>query len=138
MIKTLFTVFVCLASASALRSVHADLITGRILCDANQNLTADAGDAGVAGALIVIVSEAGGFSNAVITAANGSFGLAIPPFDASAYRRDPLFSLSSVEDSLGRGGYCKDIPPYLQDAKGKRPPVNPVRLPGLFSTTFWR
>ncbi len=96
MIKTLFTAILCLASVSALRPIHADLITGRILCDANQNLAADAGDAGVAGALIVIVSEAGGFSNAVITAANGSFSLAIPPFDASAYRRDPL-SQSYIE-----------------------------------------
>jgi hypothetical protein len=96
MTKSLSTAGLCLFVASLLCSAHADVITGRILCDANKNMTADAGDAGVAGALVVIVSEAGGSSNAAITAADGSFSMTIPNFNASAYRQDPL-SQSYIE-----------------------------------------
>jgi hypothetical protein len=87
--------FFCFALLS-LAPVRAGEVVGRVLCDANNNLTNDEADLGMAGVMVVVVSEAGGFSNSTVTLANGSFSLTIPDFDAAAYRRDPL-SQSYIE-----------------------------------------
>jgi hypothetical protein len=77
-------------------SPRAGTVTGRILCDANTNMVADPGDAGISGVMVIVVSEAGGFSNSAVTLGDGSFSMSLPDFDASAYRRDPL-SQSYIE-----------------------------------------
>ncbi len=96
MLKTIPALGVCLGLASVLHSARADVVSGRVLCDANNNLTNDAGDLGLASVMVVVVSEAGGFSNSTVTLPDGSFSLTIPNFDALAYRRDPL-SQSYIE-----------------------------------------
>src|ERR1051325_2178851 len=86
----------CLCCLVLLLPARADVVTGRILCDANTNMNADAGDPGLSGVMVVIVSEAGGFSNATVSTADGSFTMTIPNCDSLAYRRDPL-SQSYIE-----------------------------------------
>ena len=96
MLKAFSAAWVCLCYVCLLHPARADVVTGRIMCDANKSMTANAGDAGMAGVMVVVVSEAGGFSNAAVTAADGSFRMTIPNFDPLAYRRDPL-SQSYIE-----------------------------------------
>jgi hypothetical protein len=85
-----------LSLADTALTTKADLVTGRILCDANNSMTFDSGDKGIAGVLVTVRSEAGGFTNSTVSGSDGSFSLSIPNFDVLAYRRDPL-SQSYVE-----------------------------------------
>jgi hypothetical protein len=96
MIKILSTAWFCLCYICLLIPARGDLVSGRILCDANDNKMADVSDVGLAGVKVEMRSEAGGFSNSAVTLADGAFSMTIPNFDALAYRRDPL-SQSYVE-----------------------------------------
>ena len=66
------------------------LVSGFVLCDANQSLTISANDPGIPNVRVIVTNQNGTFSNAVVTAANGFFKLLIPPFDPLAERLDPL------------------------------------------------
>jgi hypothetical protein len=69
---------------------HAAIVTGNIFCDANQNGVIDAGDPGVPGVVVVITNENYSFSNAAVTASDGSFSVQIPDFSALKEVSDPL------------------------------------------------
>lgn len=94
--KKLLLPLACLFGAALVSSAPAATVTGFVLNDVNHNSTFDSGDAGIANVQVIIVSQAGGFSNATVTAADGSFSLTIPNFDPLALRRDPL-SQSYIE-----------------------------------------
>jgi hypothetical protein len=97
MLKNISTIGLCLCLAGlATSAAHGGTVVGRVLCDANNNNTNDTADLGMAGVMVVVVSEAGGFSNSTVTLPDGSFSLSLPDFDAAAYRRDPL-SQSYIE-----------------------------------------
>ena len=83
----LSAIVVCL---SMIAPSHAALITGVVQCDANQNLTNDIGDVGIQGVVVIVTNLAGTFSNSTVTAANGSFSLAIPDFDPLLQVQNPL------------------------------------------------
>lgn len=68
----------------------AALVSGFVLCDANQSLTINTNDAGIPSVLVVVTNQSGTFSNATFTAGDGSFALQIPNFDPVAVVRDPL------------------------------------------------
>src|SRR5216110_757812 len=85
----LLFVFVLLSLALA-GTARALPVTGFVFCDANQNGVIDAGDVGIPGVTVVITNLTGSSSNSAVTAADGSFSAAIPPFDPLLERRDPL------------------------------------------------
>jgi hypothetical protein len=76
----------CLASGLLLMGVadvtRAATVSGFIQCDANQNGRFD--DIGIPGVRVVVVNLSHSFSNATITAADGSYSLMIPDFDPDA------------------------------------------------------
>ncbi len=86
----------CLQLAVALSSVaffniaRAAVVTGSVFCDANQDGILDNGDVAIPGVLVVITNQTGSFSNADVTATDGSFSIRIPNFSASAEVKDPL------------------------------------------------
>src|SRR4051794_19549689 len=120
MLKTLFAAWTCLACVWLPCAARAGTVTGRIRCDANTNGFADSGDVGISGVMVIVVGEAGGFSNSAVTVADGSFSMSLPDFDAAAYRRDPL-SQSYIE-SLAPGTLPADAVVLLpQPALGTNP-----------------
>jgi hypothetical protein len=71
-------------------SLRADVVTGRVLCDADNNQVIDPGDIGLAGVTVGIRSQGGSFTNFTVTGPDGSFSLEIPVFNDLANRQDPL------------------------------------------------
>ena len=96
MSKILSAAWVCFSCVLLPYVASSGTVTGRILCDADTNMVADAADVGIGGVRVIVVSEAGGYSNSAVTLADGSFSMSLPDFDAFAYRQDPL-SQSYVE-----------------------------------------
>jgi hypothetical protein len=94
--KSLFLAGLCVFYVCLADPARAGVVTGRVLCDANNNMTIDDGDVGMSGVMVTVVGEIGTYSNSAVTAADGSFSMTLPDFDAFAYRRDPL-SQSYIE-----------------------------------------
>jgi hypothetical protein len=100
-----------LLSASALLffalagTARALNVTGFVFCDANQNGVIDAGDVGIPGVTVVFTNLISNFTNSAVTAADGSFSAAIPPFDPLPERRDPLAQI------YGEGLDTNTLPP---------------------------
>ena len=60
-------------------TLNAHSLVGHVFCDANANGVIDAADAPVQGALVVVTNFEQTFSNATMTAADGSFSIPLPP-----------------------------------------------------------
>src|SRR5690349_14058561 len=82
--------FAALVFLSRTQTSLAANVSGSVFCDANHDGVIDTNDAGLPNVLVVITNQNNSFSNATVTAADGSFSLTIPDFDPLAARRDPL------------------------------------------------
>ena len=83
--KKLCTCIAGLSFLLATNFAHAWSATGFVFCDANQNQTIDGGDSPIANVLVVVTNTSGTFSNAALTAADGSFLVLLPEDTVDTY-----------------------------------------------------